>query len=1126
MGENKLKKYKIVLKKNIDKNNFLNEMNSISVSNWIPTRECSVEQLMNTRCFFSDITEEEAKTLSNDPRVQAIQEYVRIKRIPLGYPSSSDYNPCFKNIKLKMREEESNNNLKNQALNSYSSILGLPEGSNVDVVIVDGALNPNNPELKNKLGQSRVGYINWNDYCSLDGTYSKTSDATIQNEHGQHVSGIACGLYQGWAKGSNVYGVYPYDENYYEYMVALKNWHLSKTNGNPTISNHSYGTLVEGIKDLRNILSVDINGSQIIAPRSDGGAVATAIVSGGYITQINLNSFGSGYKNKPNISFYGGGYDEATAIIGNNSIREIHITNSGSNYSEANPPSVTFSSPPVGGIRATGYCIVSEGKIFRIVMTERGGGYVSNPTITFGPPGPGGIQATGIAVIDSGFIKKINIINGGNNHDDIYKIPDLIISGGGCTRDASWIIDEKIVSDLVGLTGIAKYSGGSWSGIGANIDFNDGDLITIIKNRGGALYAGGYFPKMSGIISNSIAEYRGGIWSSLGNGIKNTRWGDDSPGLVWELEFDSSGALYIGGNFNNANGISTNSIAKYYNGEWSSLGDGLRLEGSGVDPYVMAIAFDSTGAMYVGGKFNRAGGVPVNNIAKYHNGVWSALGAGVSESVASFSGPSISDIVIDNNNNIYVCGNFDTAGGMPAKNIAKYKNGVWTSLSNSTNDTIDSLAIDSSGVLYAGGFFTIIGGVSANGIARYTGTSWSPLGTGIRSPISGPGNSNVLKMEFDSQDNLFVVGSFSLAGGVQVKNAAKYKDGVWSSINSNNDVVHCLSFDNSGSLLISGYIYTSSSNGVMPNELYKIYEKIETIDNKQFKQTLLGGKYTSSPIVSFFYKNSYGPTAVASVSDDKVISIAYNGSGSLITTYTSPPNVVFSNGGGFTKTQLDNWGISVGGLIPIRDLFADSLMEDLIEAGVIVVAAAGNDSFRISKPDNPGYNDSFTCLYTNHVKSNPSILKEDQEQQSTHYFARGFSPGSADGVICVGSMRSNCCPERKSVFSNSGARVDVYAAGSNVISSINYYSDSSVEHPIDSSVFLDKWNGTSMAAPQVSGALACYAQNNRGINQSEAINWINANSRPALTDVPGAAGSYLYGGTNKILYYPGLTVVS
>ena len=66
----------------------------------------------------------------------------------------------------------------------------------------------------------------------------------------------------------------------------------------------------------------------------------------------------------------------------------------------------------------------------------------------------------------------------------------------------------------------------------------------------------------------------------------------------------------MGGDFTTAGGVTVNNIAKWNGSTWSALG-------TGTDDYVVRLAFDSTGSLYAGGNFTTAGGIPANYVAKW-----------------------------------------------------------------------------------------------------------------------------------------------------------------------------------------------------------------------------------------------------------------------------------------------------------------------------------------------------------------------------------------------------------------------------------------------------------------------------------------------------------------------------
>ncbi|MEE9129094.1 MAG: hypothetical protein V3T84_03680 [Phycisphaerales bacterium] len=85
---------------------------------------------------------------------------------------------------------------------------------------------------------------------------------------------------------------------------------------------------------------------------------------------------------------------------------------------------------------------------------------------------------------------------------------------------------------------------------------------------------------------------------------------------------------------------------------------------------------------------------------------------------------------------LYAGGNFTTAGGNPASNIAKWDGTNWSNLGAGVNGRVRALTVfdDGSGLaLYVGGLFTDAGGVAVNNIARWdlASQTWSALGPGL-----------------------------------------------------------------------------------------------------------------------------------------------------------------------------------------------------------------------------------------------------------------------------------------------------------------------------------------------------------------------------------------------------------
>ena len=177
--------------------------------------------------------------------------------------------------------------------------------------------------------------------------------------------------------------------------------------------------------------------------------------------------------------------------------------------------------------------------------------------------------------------------------------------------------------------------------------------------------------------------------------------------------------------------------------------------------------------------------------------------------------------------------------------------------------------------------------------------------------------------------------------------------------------------------------------------------------------------------------------------------------------------------------------------MPVRVAAAEADIQDALDEGVIIISSAGNSYWNCAISTDNDYNNSI--VYSG----------------STNYHTRGSSPGSADNVICVGSIGSKTA-EYKSGFSNWGSRVDIWAPGSDIISAVydqssaineGYGSGSTLPaDPRNSSYYLASISGTSMASPQVCGVIACLAESEQNINQTDALNYLQENSLPEVGD--------------------------
>lgn len=183
-----------------------------------------------------------------------------------------------------------------------------------------------------------------------------------------------------------------------------------------------------------------------------------------------------------------------------------------------------------------------------------------------------------------------------------------------------------------------------------------------------------------------VSAWDGSKWERLGHGPEGTRVNVLLPtglGLfaggefAWarvrtrpELGYISRGA-YAGPELSHKQaGIAClNNVGRWNGSEWLPLGEGIQAF-EHEDALVFAMDY-TNGVLYVGGRFQYAGGRPASNIAAWDGQRWFPLGEGVT-GPSGKSGGTVYALAI-HGDHLYVGGEFAMAGGKPAVNFARWR---------------------------------------------------------------------------------------------------------------------------------------------------------------------------------------------------------------------------------------------------------------------------------------------------------------------------------------------------------------------------------------------------------------------------------------------------------------------
>ena len=214
------------------------------------------------------------------------------------------------------------------------------------------------------------------------------------------------------------------------------------------------------------------------------------------------------------------------------------------------------------------------------------------------------------------------------------------------------------------------------------------------------------------------------------------------------------------------------------------------------------------------------------------------------------------------------------------------------------------------------------------------------------------------------------------------------------------------------------------------------------------------------------------------------------------------PTIAEAQARGFPMDGAGNWSFGTTSTFYVSDI------EDCVSEGIIMVVSAGNSN---QKQCLSGDQDYENIIY---------FHKDGDSSFATYYYNRIGGPEGIAGtqMITVGAFGINI-DDGRSVYSNVGNAVDIFAPGDGIVSSVRAVSQAT--DPRDSNYVVQKKSGTSMAAPQVTGLIALLLESNPGMNQADVLDWITKNANADMMDddglTSGVSTDSLHGAPNKML---------
>lgn len=198
-------------------------------------------------------------------------------------------------------------------------------------------------------------------------------------------------------------------------------------------------------------------------------------------------------------------------------------------------------------------------------------------------------------------------------------------------------------------------------------------------------------------------------------------------------------------------------------------------------------------------------------------------------------------------------------------------------------------------------------------------------------------------------------------------------------------------------------------------------------------------------------------------------------------------------------------------IFPARIASVDAEIDDMIDAGIHVVIAAGNDYYKGDLSTGTDYDN--TIVYSG----------------ATYYYHRGSSPHSDEALIIGNSdtdteQSGQDFLDKVSESSSRGPRLACFAPGTNIVSTCSTTTIfSAIDYPADTNYRIAMINGTSMAAPQVAGVIALHLQALPNLSPAQVKSKIENEAKATmfttgLDNDYATFGTSLLGAENRFLF--------